>query len=49
MKTFFVTALLVFTLAGCSSWGTGMFSPRDGATGIAPSPTGESSHNRIDD
>lgn len=50
MKTFFVAALLVLAVAGCSTWGTGRTyqQPAQGAGGITPSPTGVSSHNRID-
>lgn len=40
MKTLLIAALLVLTIAGCSTWGTGMFNQqRDGAGGLSPFPT----------
>ena len=51
MKTFFITALIVLTVAGCSTWGTRTETqqpPQGGTSSITPSPTGISSHNRAD-
>lgn len=49
MKAFFVTALLVLTVAGCSTWGSRTATPSDpDASGVTPSPTGVSSHDKAD-